>query len=63
MKARSSRCVFCGLSQGFREGTIIDRNVYLIMNVIIESINSTLDQNFYMENRIAIVNCNIRSAF
>ncbi|MGE7907944.1 TetR/AcrR family transcriptional regulator [Peribacillus sp. NPDC094092] len=42
------------IEQGVREGVIIDRNVSLIMKVIIEAINSTLDQKFYMENRMTV---------
>ncbi|SIR87926.1 transcriptional regulator, TetR family [Peribacillus simplex] len=42
------------IEQGIREGVIINRNVSLIMKVIIESINSTLNQKFYLENRITV---------
>lgn len=42
------------IEQGIGEGIIIDRNVALIMKVIIESINTTLDQKFYMENRMTV---------
>nr|WP_132747680.1 TetR/AcrR family transcriptional regulator [Scopulibacillus darangshiensis] len=42
------------IEQGIREGVIIELNVSLVMKVILESINSTLDQSFYMENRITV---------
>ncbi|MFD4705649.1 TetR/AcrR family transcriptional regulator [Gottfriedia sp. NPDC058432] len=42
------------IEQAIKEGIIVDRNISLIMKVIIESINSTLDQNFYMENRMTV---------
>ncbi|MFD0828107.1 TetR/AcrR family transcriptional regulator [Neobacillus sp. M.A.Huq-85] len=42
------------IEQGISEGVIIDRNISLIMKIIIESINSTLDQKFYLENRMTV---------
>lgn len=40
------------VEQGIHTGTIKDMNVALIMKVIIASINTTLDQSFYLENQI-----------
>lgn len=42
------------IEQGMREGLIINMNISLVMKIIIETMNATLDQKFYMENRITI---------
>ncbi|WP_281277109.1 TetR/AcrR family transcriptional regulator [Siminovitchia terrae] len=43
------------VEQGIEEGIIKNMNVALIMKVIIVSINTTLEQSFYLENNIAPV--------
>ncbi|MED1792426.1 TetR/AcrR family transcriptional regulator [Brevibacillus nitrificans] len=40
------------IEQGIREGLIIDRNVTLMMKIIIDACNSALDQRFYTKNNI-----------
>lgn len=43
------------IEQGIREGEIVDINVPLVMKLIIDATNSTLDQRFYLDNQITVV--------
>lgn len=40
--------------QGIREGIIVNKNEDLIMRLIIDSINLTLDQRFFLDNSITV---------
>lgn len=42
------------IEQGIKEGEIVDMNVSLIMKLIIDATNSTLDQRFYLDNQITV---------
>ncbi|WP_442602648.1 TetR/AcrR family transcriptional regulator [Paenibacillus sp. KN14-4R] len=42
------------IEQGIREGIIINKNTALIMKLIVDATNSTLDQRFYMKNNISV---------
>lgn len=42
------------IEQGIREGIIRDMNVNLIMKLIIDATNSTLDQRFFLKNHISV---------
>ncbi|KQL50104.1 transcriptional regulator [Brevibacillus choshinensis] len=42
------------IEQGIREGLIINMNVTLMMKLIIDACNSTLDQRFYTKNQITM---------
>ncbi|MGD8191886.1 TetR/AcrR family transcriptional regulator [Brevibacillus ginsengisoli] len=42
------------IEQGIREGEIVDVNVPLVMKMIIDATNSTLDQRFYRDNQITV---------
>lgn len=42
------------IEQGIREGQIVNMNVTLMMKVIVDALNSTLDQRFYMKNQITV---------
>lgn len=42
------------IEQGMREGVIVNMNLSLVMKVVIDTMNSTLDQKFYRENNITI---------
>ncbi|AET57200.1 TetR/AcrR family transcriptional regulator [Paenibacillus terrae] len=42
------------IQQGIREGTIVNKNEALIMRLIIDSINLTLDQRFFLENSVTV---------
>lgn len=42
------------IEQGIREGLIVDMNVTLMMKLIVDAVNSTLDQRFYMKNQITV---------
>ena len=42
------------IEQGIREGQIVNMNVTLLMKLIIDAVNSTLDQRFYMQNQITV---------
>lgn len=42
------------IEQGIRDGEIIDMNVTLMMKLIVDAVNSTLDQRFYMRNQITV---------
>ncbi|WP_040285898.1 TetR/AcrR family transcriptional regulator [Sporosarcina koreensis] len=41
------------IRQGMAEGLIADRNVPLLMKLIIEAANATLDKNFFLRNHIS----------
>lgn len=42
------------IEQGIEEGVIVDRNVTFILKLIVDALNSTLDQRFYMKNQITM---------
>ncbi|MFL0362132.1 TetR/AcrR family transcriptional regulator [Pseudobacillus sp. 179-B 2D1 NHS] len=42
------------IEQGIREGLIIDQNVSLLIKLIIDATNSTLDRQFFLENSITV---------
>ena len=42
------------IEQGIKEGIIADQNVELLMKLIIDATNSTLDRKFFYENRITV---------
>jgi AcrR family transcriptional regulator len=42
------------IEQGMREGVIVNMNLSLVMKVVIDTMNSTLDTKFYRENNITI---------
>lgn len=42
------------VEQGIREGLIVNMNVTLLMKLIIDACNSTLDQRFYTQNQITM---------
>lgn len=42
------------IEQGMKENLIVTNNVSLIMKLIIDATNSTLDQRFYLENNISV---------
>lgn len=42
------------IQQGIREGIIVNKNEDLIMRLIIDSINLTLDQRFSLDNSVTI---------
>ncbi|PIC86784.1 TetR family transcriptional regulator [Sporosarcina sp. P20a] len=42
------------IEQGIHEGIIADQNVELLMKLIIDATNSTLDRKFFYENRITV---------
>lgn len=42
------------IEQGIEEKVIGNRNVSLIMKVMLDSINTTLDQGFFMEHRMTV---------
>ena len=42
------------IEQGIREGLIVERNVQLIMKLIIDATNSALDRRFFLENSITV---------
>ena len=42
------------IEQGIREGIIADQNVELLMKLIIDATNSTLDRKFFYENRMTV---------
>ena len=42
------------IEQGIKEGLIVNMNVTLMMKLIVDAVNSTLDQRFYMKNQITV---------
>lgn len=42
------------IEQGIQEGKIVNMNVTLLMKLIVDTVNSTLDQRFYMKNQITV---------
>lgn len=42
------------IEQGIREGLIVEKNVQLIMKLIIDASNTTLDRRFFLENSITV---------
>lgn len=42
------------IKQGIEEGIIVNRNLDLMMKVIIDAVNSTLDRSFFLENRLTV---------
>ncbi len=42
------------IKQGIEEGIIVNRNFDLMMKVIIDAVNSTLDRSFFLENRLTV---------
>ncbi|ELK40748.1 TetR family transcriptional regulator [Brevibacillus agri] len=42
------------IEQGIKEGLIVNMNVTLMMKLIVDAVNSTLDQRFYMQNQITV---------
>ncbi|MHC8515522.1 TetR family transcriptional regulator [Sporosarcina sp. ITBMC105] len=42
------------IEEGIRQGEIVDQNVPLLMKLIIDATNSTLDRQFFFENRITV---------
>ncbi|MCC8435560.1 TetR/AcrR family transcriptional regulator [Brevibacillus sp. M2.1A] len=42
------------LEQAIREGLIVNMDVTLMLKVIVDALNSTLDQRFYMKNQITV---------
>lgn len=42
------------IEQGIQEGLIVNMNVTLLMKLIVDAVNSTLDQRFYMKNQITV---------
>ncbi|NEW09209.1 TetR/AcrR family transcriptional regulator [Paenibacillus sp. SYP-B3998] len=42
------------IEQGIREGIIVNKNIALLMKMIIDAMNSTLDQRFFMKNQITV---------
>ncbi|MCR8645011.1 TetR/AcrR family transcriptional regulator [Paenibacillus sp. N1-5-1-14] len=42
------------IEEGIREGIILNKNTALIMKLIVDATNSTLDQRFYMNNNISV---------
>ncbi|WP_153722740.1 TetR/AcrR family transcriptional regulator [Sporosarcina cascadiensis] len=42
------------IEQGIREGIIADQNVSLLMKLIIDATNSTMDRQFFYENSITV---------
>lgn len=42
------------IEQGIQEGKIVNMNVTLLMKLIVDAVNSTLDQRFYMKNQITV---------
>lgn len=42
------------MEQGIREGLIVNRNIDLLMRLVIDATNITLDRHFIWENRITV---------
>lgn len=42
------------LEEGIRQGIIVDRNIDLLMKLILEAANVTLDQKFFFEHSISV---------
>ncbi|MGO4183537.1 TetR/AcrR family transcriptional regulator [Paenibacillus sp. TAF43_2] len=42
------------IEQGIHEGIIVDKNISVIMKLMIDAANSTLDQRFYQKNEITL---------
>ncbi|EGQ25722.1 TetR family transcriptional regulator [Sporosarcina newyorkensis 2681] len=42
------------IEQGIREGLIVEQNVSLLMKLIIDATNSTMDRQFFYENSITV---------
>lgn len=42
------------LEEGIQQGLIVNRNIDLLMKLILEATNVTLDQNFFNENSISV---------
>lgn len=42
------------IQQGIREGIIVNKNEALIMRLIMDSINLTLDQRFFLDNSVTL---------
>ncbi|WP_342415423.1 TetR/AcrR family transcriptional regulator [Paenibacillus sp. FSL R10-2782] len=42
------------IQQGIQEGIIVNKNEALIMRLIIDSINLTLDQRFFLDNSVTV---------
>jgi AcrR family transcriptional regulator len=42
------------IEQGIQDGLIVNMNVTLLMKLIVDAVNSTLDQRFYMKNQITV---------
>jgi hypothetical protein len=42
------------IQEGIREGIIVNKNEALIMKLIIESVNLTLDQRFFLDNSVTV---------
>lgn len=42
------------IEKGMQEGVLINMNLSLVMKIVIDAMNSTLDQNFYKQNNITI---------
>ena len=42
------------LEEGIRAGIIVDRNIDLLMKLIIEASNATLDRQFFLEHSISV---------
>ncbi|MFA7746231.1 TetR/AcrR family transcriptional regulator, partial [Salinicoccus roseus] len=42
------------IQEGIREGIIVNKNEALIMKLIIDSVNLTLDQRFFLDNSVTV---------